>query len=319
MSDDYSSYVSFSDDKEPDQGMSLLDPVKNIGAETANTAATAATAGQYAAERRGGPGGTPGLRADPLDLHELGDWAESGITEAGKQARDAALIPSEGQEQLGSHPLREFAMKLSGAAPAIGAIGVGSLAGGVPGAAAAGAGFQYAQDLDRAISWTNKASDEELAKAAPIFDQKKLELYQQNLKDGLGEAEAEQKASQEARAFLHRGLYTGGEALVSGLVGAATGVMGEGLLKGKPLGEGLANYVLTGDPARATLSTAIPLTTKQAIGKNAIEGAVSAIPLGAASATSDYIQQQGENFAQGKEGVDPGRSLVAFLNGTALG
>lgn len=277
-------------------GMGYLDPVKGAAAGAFGDVAAAATGVQVAAEKTGFPTVARAARSASSGLHRAEKVIEDTITPEGKAAQSAALIPGEDREQLGSHPIREAAMKGAGvAAPAaVGVVGgtLGAMLAGPAGAAAgtAGAGALYglAKGVDQAVAWTNDLNDEDLAKEAPVFGKFKQMYLEENLGKGMYPQAAEEQASYDARVALHDGLYGVKQAAFDAGTNALAFGAGRKVLTGLG-GSRLTDYVLSGGS------------------------------LGAVSASSDVNQQTVEGVKKGEDKLNPVQTAIAFLNGTAEG
>lgn len=277
-------------------GMGYLDTAKSAVADFTGGAAAGLTAAQVAAEKAGFPAVARVARAGSMGLHRAEEAINETITPEGRASKGAALIPDDGQEQLGSHPVREALMKGSGivAPAAVGFAGgaLGAMLAGPAGAAAgtAGAGALYglATGVDQAVAWTNDLNDEDLAKEAPVFGKFKQMYLEENIGKGMDQQAAEKQASYDARVALHDGLYGIKQAAFDAGTNALAFGAGRKVLSGLG-GSGLTDYVLSG-------------------------GA-----LGAVSAASDVNQQNVEIAKKGEGEVDPFKAAIAFLNGTAEG
>lgn len=294
---DWSNPESFETAAKGDQGIGWLDPIKGVAAGVTGDVAAVATGVQLGAEKLGYPGVASAAKGVSRGFHQAERIIEESETDAYKKAQGAALIPEQGQEQLGSNIGREALAKGVGVvAPAAvgyagGTLGAilgsfvgpeGTVAGASAGAAGAGALYGLAKGIDQAVAWTNELTDEELEKEAPVFGKFKQMYIEQGSKD----------PSYDARVALHKGLYGFAQAASDAAWNAA--------------GFGAGKKLLTG-----------------ALGKNfgekAVEYALTGGALGGISASSDVNQQNVENVKQGKDGLDLGKTAIAFLNGTAEG
>lgn len=174
-------------------------------ASAVDLANNAVLTGQYAAGRAGMPNASRILRGIGRLGAAASDTIQDRVTDGGKGAANAALIPTGDQQSLTDAPLSSLAMKGVGAIPSVAATIMAGVLGGIPGAAGAGAGLQTMQVTGRAMRDINSLTDAGLKEKYPAYKRLREE-------DGL-----DVEAARDALAGL---LVTGQDLGLNAIAGA---------------------------------------------------------------------------------------------------